>query len=286
MLIATTETIQEALDVPLRILIIVVIATALAFLLRFVVARVVRRLAKVPARAIDIRDAKITLGAPNRRMGQRLRTFQSVLNSTIAIVVAVIALLMILSEVGVNVGPLIASAGVAGVALAFGAQSLVRDIVSGVFMLVEDQYGVGDRVELAAGATLASGVVEEVALRITTLRDDEGTIWYVRNGEILRVSNESQGWSQATVVVQLAPGTDPQLAREAMVTVTDELGADPGYRDSILAEPVVLVSDLSAAGVEFTWTVRTASGQQWLIASGMRRGIAKELDRRGIELAG
>jgi small-conductance mechanosensitive channel len=122
------------------------------------------------------------------RQKERAKTTSTVLKSTLNGVIWLIAIFMILSEFGLNLGPLIASAGVIGVALGLGAQTLVRDILSGIFMLVEDQYGVGDRVDVLD----VKGVVETVGLRITTVRDGNGTIWYLRNGEILKVGNKSQ----------------------------------------------------------------------------------------------
>jgi small-conductance mechanosensitive channel len=122
------------------------------------------------------------------RQKERAKTTGTVLKSTLNGTVWLIAIFMILSEFGFNLGPLIASAGVLGVALGLGAQTLVRDILSGIFMLVEDQYGVGDQVNVLD----IVGVVETVGLRITTVRDSEGTIWYLRNGEILKIGNKSQ----------------------------------------------------------------------------------------------
>ena len=122
------------------------------------------------------------------RQKERAKTTSTVLKSTLNGVIWLIAIFMILAEFGLNLGPLIASAGVIGVALGLGAQTLVRDILSGIFMLVEDQYGVGDKVDVLD----IQGVVETVGLRITTVRDAKGTIWYLRNGEILKVGNKSQ----------------------------------------------------------------------------------------------
>lgn len=278
---------QSAYSLGLSILIIVLVAVAATIVLRFVVANIIRRIEKLPARSIDVTDsAKIVLGAPSR-MGQRLRTFQSVLNSTITIVVWSVAVLMILAELGVDVRPLLASAGVVGVALAFGAQSLVRDIISGVFMLVEDQYGVGDRVDLGStGASMASGTVEQVALRITTVRDDDGRIWHVRNGEIMRVANESQGWTHAVAQVQVVPETDVMAARDAMREVTAALRTDATYSDAILADPEIRVEEISGSGITLRWSVRTRPGQQWQVASAMRRRLATAFAERDIRLAG
>jgi len=122
------------------------------------------------------------------RQKERARTTGTVLSSTLNSIVWIIALAMMMGEFGFNLGPLIASAGVIGVALGLGAQTIVRDVLSGIFMLVEDQYGVGDKVEVLD----VKGTVEKVGLRITTVRDSNGTLWYLRNGEILKVGNLSQ----------------------------------------------------------------------------------------------
>jgi small-conductance mechanosensitive channel len=122
------------------------------------------------------------------RQKERARTTGTVLSSTLNSIVWIIALAMVMGEFGFNLGPLIASAGVIGVALGLGAQTIVRDVLSGIFMLVEDQYGVGDNVEVLD----VKGTVEKVGLRITTVRDTNGTLWYLRNGEILKVGNLSQ----------------------------------------------------------------------------------------------
>jgi small-conductance mechanosensitive channel len=123
-----------------------------------------------------------------KRQAERARTTGSVLNSILKAVVWIIAIGMILGEFGFNLGPVIASAGVIGVAIGLGAQTLVRDILSGIFMLIEDQYGVGDQIKVLE----IEGVVEKVGLRITTIRDRDETLWYVRNGEILIIGNRSQ----------------------------------------------------------------------------------------------
>lgn len=284
----TAQTFIEFLSgAPLRIFLILVVATLVTVVLRFLVARVIRNLARIPARKLDVTDkATIVLGQPTR-MGQRLQTFQSVLNSTIAVVIGTVALFMVLAELGVDVRPLLASAGVVGVAIAFGAQSIVRDVISGVLMLVEDQFGVGDRVELGGAAVvMATGTVEQVALRITTIRDDDGRLWHIRNGEILRVANESQGWAQAVAQVQVVPETDVAAARGAMTDVTAQLRADESYRDAILDEPEIRIEEITGSGITLRWSVRTAPGQQWRVASAMRRRVASAFAERGIALAG
>src|SRR4029077_3961131 len=136
----------------------------------------------------------------SERRRQRAEALGSVLRSFVSVTIFSIAIMLILGELGVNLAPLIASAGIAGVALGFGAQNLVKDFITGLFMLLEDQYGVGDVVDVGE----ASGTVEAVGLRITTIRDARGVLWYIRNGEIVRVGNRSQGW--ALVVVDVPVG--------------------------------------------------------------------------------
>ena len=134
--------------------------------------------------------ADLVLGPGNivARQKERARTIGGVLAATLKALIWIIATAMVLGEFGFNLGPLIASAGILGVALGLGAQTLVRDILSGIFMLIEDQYGVGDSVDVLE----IQGVVEKVGLRVTTVRDKKGTLWYLRNGEILKVGNQSQ----------------------------------------------------------------------------------------------
>lgn len=165
---------------PLHILVIVVIAVIAQRLGSRAITKAMNRLA-----ATDLVHGPGHLATRQR---ERAKTTGTVLTSTLNAVIWVIALGMILGEFGLNLGPLIASAGVIGVAIGLGAQTIVRDVLAGLFMLIEDQYGVGDRIDVLE----ISGVVERVGLRISTVRDDAGTLWYLRNGEILKVGNRSQ----------------------------------------------------------------------------------------------
>lgn len=168
------------LGAPLRILVILVIALVLQ---RIASRAIVRALAKIA-------DADFVPGERTQvtRQRERARTAASVLNSSSKALIGLIAGAMILGELGVDLGPLVASAGVVGFAVGLGAQTIVRDIFAGIIMLIEDQYGVGDTVEVLD----VKGVVETVGLRITTVRDRSNTLWYLRNGEILKVGNKSQ----------------------------------------------------------------------------------------------
>lgn len=270
---------------PLRIGVIVLAALLLALALRFVVSRLIKRLNSVPTPRLG-QNARVTVGPPNPRRRQRLATFRTVLNSAIVMLIGTVALLMVLSELGVDVRPLLASAGVVGVALAFGAQALVSDMFNGLFVLIEDQYGVGDRIEVSAGALPTSGTVVEVALRVTTLRDDDGRIWYIRNGQIMRVGNESQSWSLAIVEVRV-PAKHLAQAREAMAQTTEQVRTDGPVADAISpgVEPEFRVEDLAAGGATLRWAVRTVSGRQWEVATELRTRIAEVFTEREITLA-
>jgi len=175
---------QQAADwftgAPLNITVIITLAITISLLGQRSISRLMGRIAST-----DLIPGPKRSGV---RQKERATTTSTVLKSTLNGVIWLIAIFMILAEFGLNLGPLIASAGVIGVALGLGAQTLVRDILSGIFMLVEDQYGVGDKVDVLE----IQGVVETVGLRITTVRDSKGTIWYLRNGEILKVGNKSQ----------------------------------------------------------------------------------------------
>jgi len=179
------------------------------------------------------------------------------------------------------VAPLLSIAGVFGVALGFGAQSLVRDVVSGMFMIVEDQYGVGDVVDVGA----ASGSVEAVGLRITRLRDVNGTVWYVRNGEILRVGNQSQGWARAVLDVNIGYNEDIDHAEEVLLETARRVQADERFRAFIVDEPEVWgVEALTTEGVVMRLVVKTQPLQQWVIARELRRRIKQRFDAEDIEM--
>ena len=182
-LLTMSERTQEVLDwfsgAPLRVLIVFLVAIISHSLGKRAINRAVAKLASA--------DMKLGPGQVARQ-AERARTIGTVLTSTFSAFVWLVAFGMILGEFGFDLGPVIASAGIVGVAIGLGAQTLVKDILSGIFMLVEDQYGVGDRVDVLD----VKGTVEKVGLRITTVRDSNGTLWYLRNGEILKIGNLSQ----------------------------------------------------------------------------------------------
>jgi small conductance mechanosensitive channel len=196
--------------------------------------------------------------------------------------VRTIAGLTILGLVGLNLGPLIAGASIVGVALGFGAQALVRDFLSGFFILVEDQYGVGDRVSLSG----AKGTVEDVSLRVTRMRADDGAVWFVPNGEIRKVANATMGWQRALVDVLLPVDADLDRALAVMAEEADLVAEDSEWADDIIERPQVLgVEAMSADGLTIRVTARTAPQKQDALARALRARIAARLRREGIALA-
>jgi small conductance mechanosensitive channel len=214
------------------------------------------------------------------RAAARAQTLGQVLRSLTSLLVYGIASLLVLGELGINLGPLLATAGIAGVALGFGAQSLVKDFLTGIFMLLEDQYGVGDVIDVGE----ATGEVEQVTLRSTRLRDAQGTVWHVPNGEILRVGNMSQQWAKAVVDVAVAYGTDVREATEVIERVGADLRADEEWADRIEEAPEVLgVESLGADGLTIRVTVKTKPGAQWGVMRELRLRLREALDAAGIE---
>ena len=185
---ALAELVDWLVRAPLKIALVLIGAAILNAVLHRVIHRFATRLRVATAQVRRRGPASLADTAAAARLENRVTTLSAALGSAASIVVWTVALLTVFGELDVNLGPLIAGAGIAGVALGFGAQSLVRDFLAGVFILVEDQYGVGDHVDVGA----ATGRVERVTLRVTRLRDESGVIWYVPNGEIRRVGNRSQ----------------------------------------------------------------------------------------------
>jgi small conductance mechanosensitive channel len=227
-------------------------------------------------------DKGAVSGSPSAaRREQRAKTMASLLKSVVTAVVFTMVAIMALSEIGVNVAPLIASAGIIGLALGFGAQSLVQDFLSGIFMILEDQYGVGDVID----AGEAIGTVEAVSLRVTRLRDIDGTVWYVRNGEILRIGNMSQNWAQTVLDIQVAYGEDLHRVRGILEDVAHGMWEDEDYKKVIIEEPSVWgIQSLDPDGITVRVVLKTAPLEQWGVAREMRERIKARFDYEGIEI--
>lgn len=276
-------------EVPLRILLIWLAAWVAARLLRRLIGRFSDelmgavgsgRLGRARAMAPSI---LVEAGEPNARSAARAETITGVLRSVSTAVIYVFAAVYSLEVVGLNLGPLIAGAGVVGVALGFGAQSLVRDFLAGTFILIEDQYGVGDVVDLGD----AVGAVEAVNLRTTRLRDVNGTVWHVPNGEILRVANKSQQWARALLDLVVAHGTDVEAAIKILQRVVDEVAKRPELAADVLGEAEVWgVEALTPQGITLRLVIKTLPGSQWKVMRALRLDIRAALTAAGIEMAG
>ncbi len=270
---------------------------ALALVLRFVSHRLVDRLVVraedgvLPGRMsrfsrrrrtaqATAADAARDLATTTRRV-QRAKTMGDLLKSVITGVLVAMFGTMILSELGVNIAPIIASAGIIGIALGFGAQSLVKDFLSGIFMIFEDQYGVGDVIDVGE----ANGTVEAVSLRVTRLRALDGTVWYVPNGEILRVGNMSQNWARAVIDVGVAYDEDLGRVRRVLTEVAHDLWTDEEFREVIIEEPEVTgVEALTADSVTVRVMVKTLPLEQWAVGRELRQRVKARFDHEGIEI--
>lgn len=217
----------------------------------------------------------------NERRRKRAETMGLLLKSIATTVIATIVFLMILDQLGYNIAPLLASAGIVGIALGFGSQALVKDFLAGLFMILEDQYGVGDSVDLGE----ASGVVEAVGLRVTRLRDVNGTVWYVRNGEILRVGNQSQNWARTVLDITVAYESKIDDVQRVLNEVATALAADEAYQNIIIEPPEVWgVQSFDKDGIVVRVVLKTVPGQQWAVGRELRHRIKIKFDSEGIKM--
>ncbi len=281
------NTASWAFDKPLRIILIWIVAWVLAKVVRRLIRRFADRLIG-SANTGNLRKARdrapallVSAQSPSVRSAARAETIGGVLRSISAGVIYVFAIVYSLEVLGLNLGPLIAGAGVVGVALGFGAQSLVRDFLAGTFILIEDQYGVGDVIDLGD----AVGAVEAVNLRTTRLRAVNGTVWHVPNGEIQRVGNKSQQWARALLDIVIAHHSDVDRALAILKEAADEVAGRPDLATDVLEEAEVWgVEDLSPIGVTLRLVVKTLPGSQWRVMRALRQELRARLEQEGIEM--
>jgi small-conductance mechanosensitive channel len=278
------ENIDGILRHGLRVLLIVMLALVLRFLAHRAIGRITRITTggSVPGilRPLKERADSLLLGGGGlARRSQRARSIGSLLKSIVSFIIVTITVILILAELGINVGPLLASAGIAGLALGFGAQNLVKDFLSGIFMTLEDQYGVGDVVDLGS----ATGTVVALGLRITTVRAADGTLWYVRNGEVLRVGNSSQGESVVTIDLPLITRADAARAGEVTLAKAREVASSEEFTDVVVKEPELQgVVSMTGDAVTIRLVTIVRGGAQWEFCRAVRGGIADSLDGAGI----
>ncbi len=283
----------ETADWLISVIVILLVAWILAQIVKRylgrMVARVVapdktiaaRQLQRFGDRATTFVAEPIGITEDDPRRQARLQSISLVVSSTAAVIIWSIAIIMALGEIGVDLAPLIAGAGIAGVALGFGAQSLVKDCISGLFMLLEDQYGVGDIVDLDE----AAGVVEKVSLRTTVLRGLDGTVWHVPNGNVTRVGNRSQLWSVALVDVDVAYNCDLTAARQVILDCANQVVQSDEWSSVVIDPPQLLgVEALGADGITIRMTIKVEPGSQWALQRTLREALKAALDEAGIEI--
>ncbi|MBT8196880.1 MAG: mechanosensitive ion channel family protein [Acidimicrobiia bacterium] len=291
------EVVDWVVERPLKVAVILLIA--------YVINRVVHRgIRRAEARMVRDRDRKLYerevaevadgrfaelqhkalvkaqgLAQAADRSKQRARTLTTVLDSVATLTIFGLAILISLGELDITLGPLIAGAGIAGIAIGFGAQSIVRDFLAGVFMLIEDQYGVGDIVDLGD----ATGTVEEISLRTTRIRDVHGTVWYIPNGEVRRVANMSYSWARSVLDIAVAYDTDIDLATRVIKEAANSVWREGADHTTILEEPEVWgVEELGDSAVVIRLVVKTEPGEQWMTSREIRRRVKQAFDREGI----
>jgi small conductance mechanosensitive channel len=242
------------------------------------VAFVLSRLLKLVAKHFS--ELGNRQGLPSSVRSQQIRTLSSVIYSIGLFVILFIATMQILALLGVNMGPLLASAGVAGIAIGFGAQTLVKDFINGFFILAENQYDIGDTVKIAG----VQGVVENMTLRKTVLRDADGTVHTVPSSDIQVVSNLTRDWTQVNLQVSVAYAVDSDKVIGLLKQVGDDLAHDPKSAGMIVATPEVPgVDKVSGNSVEYLMTVKTAPGSQYAVKRELQRRIKAAFEKNGIE---
>jgi small conductance mechanosensitive channel len=263
---------------------IIVVAIIVRFILRFVIERVVHRIVNGVKKRQGTADTQALLASPLHavRTVQRTRTLGNVFNNIVSTVIVIIAVLMIVSSLNENVTSSFALVtGALGAGLGFGAQNLVKDVLNGLFMVAEDQYGVGDVVDVGA----ATGVVEAVGIRITQIRDVNGTVWFCRNGEILRVGNVSQGWSRAIMDLAVPYDVDVQLVQERILATALDMATNSKWRARIVEKPEVWgIQSISADNIVIRLVMKTRPGSKDDVARELRTRLKATFDELDIKL--
>lgn len=266
-----------------RIIGLIVAGIALSLVLRIVIHRVVNQVVRGVKRAHKVDDTRELNASPLSAMRsvQRTRTLGSVLNNTSTWVIVTVVVILALTELGFSVTALVASAGILGAALGFGAQSIIKDVLNGLFMVFEDQLGVGDVVDLG----IAEGVVERVGIRVTEIRDVSGTLWFVRNGEILRVGNKTQDWSRVILDLPVPYDSNIDEIQNLLLDSAKEFAQRPEWRRKIMEDPEVWgVQSLSAEAVTLRLVVKVRAGEQWSAERALYRTLKDALDKRQVDI--
>lgn len=269
---------------PLRVAIIIVVAVLIRIVLQFVIHRVVRSIVSGVKKKQGVDDTQALNATPLAavRVVQRTRTLGGVLSSVVTTVIVIVATLLIITTIAPDaVGAFSLITAAIGAGLGFGAQNIVKDALNGLFMVIEDQLGVGDVVDLGP----ATGVVESVGIRITDIRDVNGTLWHVRNGEIIRVGNLSQGWARAIIDLAIPYDADIDEAQTLILDTALALAAEPKWKRLIMEKPEVWgIESISAEAIVVRLVVKTRTSAKDDVARELRARLKRTLDAADIRL--
>jgi small-conductance mechanosensitive channel len=254
-----------------RILIILLVSAVIYFVLRRLIPLVLKHTMRQRKKGKKAKE----------ELDKRIKTLSRIFVQVGALIIFACAIFMILAELGINITPYLAAAGILGVALGFGAQSLVKDIIGGIFVIIEDQYNVGDVVGIAG----ISGIVEEINLRRTVLRDLDGIVHFVPNGESGIASNYTREWSRVNLNISVGYGEDLDHAISVINRVCTEMATEPYWKGIILKTPEVLrIDNLGDSGIDIKILGDTKPIRQWETMGEMRKRIKKAFDEEGIEI--
>lgn len=263
---------------------IIVGAIVLAWVLRFVIRRVVNRIVSGAKSRANVDDTQALERSPlaAMRLVQRTRTLGSILQNIVNVAIVIVAVLLIVHVLAPSaLGSFALLSAAIGAGLGFGAQNIVKDVLNGIFIVAEDQVGIGDVVDLG----LASGVVEYVSVRITHVRDVNGTLWYVRNGEITRIGNMSQGWSRVIIDLAVPVDADVDEVEDTLLAAAKELAATPKWRTRIIEEPEVWgLESISGDALVIRLVMKTRANAKDDVARELRMRLKHAIDEMGLTL--
>lgn len=282
---AGAEAFLQAWGTPLRIVGVILGAVVLRAILLFTIHRVVDRVVSGVKKAQNVEDTVELSASPLHavRVVQRTRTMGSVLNNLVTWGIVSVAIVLVLSALDFSVTALIASAGILGAALGFGAQNVVKDMLNGLFMVFEDQLGVGDIVELQSTQGPVTGVVETVGVRVTQVRDVGGVLWYVRNGEIITVGNKSQGWARVIIDLPAPYTSNVDAVQEVMLATANALADEPEWKRKVLERPEIWgIESISAEALVIRLVMKVRTADQFDIARALRLRLKLALDELGV----
>lgn len=270
-----------------RIVGVIVGALILRWILLISIKRVVDRVVSGVKKAQAVEHTVELSASPLHavRVVQRTRTIGSVLRNVVTWSIVAVTIVLVLSELNFSVTALIASAGVLGAALGFGAQSLVKDMLNGLFMVFEDQLGVGDIVSLQSTQGPVEGVVESVGVRVTQVRDVNGTLYFVRNGEIVTVGNKSQGWARVIIDLPAPYTSDVEAVEQTMLETAQTMADDPRWKRKVLEKPEIWgIESISAEALVIRLVMKVRGPEQWEVARELRLRLKLALDDLGVSL--